>query len=184
MTDWDMAEVDADPANYSLVDPKDEWDRERALREPYLGSSRVRLPDAWELRELNRPPTQEEIRRNKAKYRREEPLERARLAAEDPTGEADAVAPLTPVRARQVLLDEAEAKYRTRSAYPTRVADMESACDLLTRLGADPNRGRGLIRCPAHDDRGPSLSWRLTSDGRALLHCFAGCDFRSILAAA
>jgi hypothetical protein len=39
------------------------------------------------------------------RFRREVPLERARLALEDPEGELDAVAPLTPIRARQMLLD-------------------------------------------------------------------------------
>ena len=30
-------------------------------------------------------------------------------------------------------------------------------------------------RCPAHDDRTPSLSLRDTGDGRVLVHCHAGC---------
>jgi hypothetical protein len=30
-------------------------------------------------------------------------------------------------------------------------------------------------RCPAHDDRNPSLSITEDRDGRVLLHCFAGC---------
>lgn len=44
-----------------------------------------------------------------------------------------------------------------------------------------PNRW--TARCPAHDDRTPSLSIRLTSD-RWLFHCHAqGCDFRDIMRA-
>jgi hypothetical protein len=121
-------------------------------------------------------------------FAREAIRERAKLALEDPENEAEATTPMSSVRARWILLtmaaQDAEAKFRTRSVFPKRVADMESGRDLLTRLGADPNRGRGVIRCPAHDDRGPSLSWRLADDGRALLHCVAGCDVRSILAAA
>jgi hypothetical protein len=35
-------------------------------------------------------------------------------------------------------------------------------------------------RCPAHDDRSPSLSVR-EADGRVLFHCFAGCDPDDIL---
>jgi len=35
--------------------------------------------------------------------------------------------------------------------------------------------GRWIARCPAHDDRRPSLSVRELDDGRVLLHCFAGC---------
>ncbi len=37
-------------------------------------------------------------------------------------------------------------------------------------------------RCPAHEDRSPSLSVRLTSD-RILLHCHAGCDVEDVLRA-
>ena len=37
--------------------------------------------------------------------------------------------------------------------------------------------------CPAHRDRKPSLSINIGNDGRVLLHCFAGCDTESILAA-
>lgn len=42
---------------------------------------------------------------------------------------------------------------------------------------------RWLARCPAHEDRSPSLSIRELDDGRVLLHDFAGCDVESILAA-
>jgi len=44
--------------------------------------------------------------------------------------------------------------------------------------------GSGWVACcPAHDDRNPSLSVSEGKDGRALLHCFAGCSTESILAA-
>lgn len=44
--------------------------------------------------------------------------------------------------------------------------------------------GRWMARCPAHEDRTPSLSIRQTSD-RWLFHCHAqGCDFRDIMRAA
>jgi len=36
--------------------------------------------------------------------------------------------------------------------------------------------------CPAHDDKTPSLSIRLTDD-RLLLHCFAGCPTEDVLSA-
>jgi len=52
------------------------------------------------------------------------------------------------------------------------------------RLGADPSRGRGIVKCPAHADRIASLSWKLADDGRILLHCFVGCTFGEIVAAA
>ena len=41
--------------------------------------------------------------------------------------------------------------------------------------------GRYLARCPAHDDRSPSLSIRDGDDGRVLIHCFAGCETEDIL---
>jgi putative DNA primase/helicase len=42
---------------------------------------------------------------------------------------------------------------------------------------------RGSARCPCHDDRTPSLTLRDGDEpGRILLHCFAGCDHRDILA--
>ena len=54
---------------------------------------------------------------------------------------------------------------------------------LLSRLDGVKRTGaaRWIARCPAHDDRHPSLSIRETDDGRVLLHCFAGCDVESLL---
>lgn len=40
----------------------------------------------------------------------------------------------------------------------------------------------GLARCPAHNDRTPSLSVRDGADG-VLLTCFSGCDRRDVIAA-
>lgn len=55
--------------------------------------------------------------------------------------------------------------------------------DLLSRLQGVRRTGAGWIaRCPSHDDRSPSLSIR-EADGKILLHCFAGCEARSITAA-
>jgi hypothetical protein len=41
--------------------------------------------------------------------------------------------------------------------------------------------GRWVCRCPAHNDRNPSLAIRELEDGRILLHCFAGCEVERIL---
>lgn len=60
-----------------------------------------------------------------------------------------------------------------------------TADTLLSRLdGVKRTRpGRWIARCPAHDDRRPSLAIRELDDGRMLLHCFAECDVQSVLAA-
>lgn len=41
-------------------------------------------------------------------------------------------------------------------------------------------RDRGIAKCPAHDDRTPSLTFREVDDGRLLLHCKAGCSIDEI----
>lgn len=60
-----------------------------------------------------------------------------------------------------------------------------SASTLLARLDrvlpAGP--GRWIARCPAHEDRSPSLAIRELDDGRVLLHDFGGCATHDVLAA-
>ena len=46
----------------------------------------------------------------------------------------------------------------------------------------DTGGGQYSARCPAHEDKSPSLSIRETDD-RLLLHCFAGCHSTEIVAA-
>ena len=42
--------------------------------------------------------------------------------------------------------------------------------------------GDGFVaRCPAHDDRNPSLSIAEGDDGRTLLNCHAGCETGDIV---
>lgn len=55
---------------------------------------------------------------------------------------------------------------------------------LLGRLSVVRKRSANQwsARCPAHDDKGPSLSIRELPDGRILLKCFAGCDTHEVLA--
>ena len=54
---------------------------------------------------------------------------------------------------------------------------------LLSHLDGVKETGPGkyLSRCPAHDDRSPSLSIKDGDDGRVLIHCFAGCEPQSVL---
>jgi hypothetical protein len=54
-----------------------------------------------------------------------------------------------------------------------------SKLDKVKRTGKD----RWSARCPAHADKGPSLSIRETDDGRVLVHCFAGCSVHEIVQA-
>jgi hypothetical protein len=42
-------------------------------------------------------------------------------------------------------------------------------------------QGRWSARCPAHEDKRPSLSIRELEDGRILLHCFGGCEVGAVL---
>lgn len=59
-----------------------------------------------------------------------------------------------------------------------------SAAKLLPRLDRVRQTGSDswVARCPAHDDRTPSLSIRQAED-RLLLHCFAGCPIDDVLSA-
>lgn len=55
---------------------------------------------------------------------------------------------------------------------------------LLHRLERVKRAGNGYsARCPAHEDRSSSLSVTEGSDGRILVHCFAGCPVHDVVAA-
>lgn len=43
--------------------------------------------------------------------------------------------------------------------------------------------GKWLAKCPAHDDRSPSLSVRETDEGKVLLKCWAGCSAVEVVGA-
>ena len=62
---------------------------------------------------------------------------------------------------------------------------MSNVDNLLQHLDRVKRTGPGnwTARCPAHHDRGPSLSVRELDDGRTLVHCFAGCEIHDVLAA-
>jgi CHC2 zinc finger len=51
------------------------------------------------------------------------------------------------------------------------------------RLHARRSGAGWVARCPAHNDRSPSLSISEGRDGRVLLWCFAGCPPESIVTA-
>ena len=58
----------------------------------------------------------------------------------------------------------------------------EQGRGIVERLGGEWHRGGGMCRCPAHDDRTPSLSVR-PGQRRLLFHCFAGCETGNIIRA-
>ena len=60
-----------------------------------------------------------------------------------------------------------------------------SAETVLNRLDKVRETGSGkyVARCPAHDDRSPSLAIKDCDDGRVLVHCHAGCETEDVLSA-
>jgi putative DNA primase/helicase len=58
--------------------------------------------------------------------------------------------------------------------------DREQLEHLLLVLAARPSGAGWMARCPAHDERTPSLSIRYAND-RILVHCFGGCDQKTVL---
>jgi hypothetical protein len=54
---------------------------------------------------------------------------------------------------------------------------------LLSRLEKVQKTGGGryMALCPAHADKGRSLSLRELDDGRVLIKCFAGCETHEVL---
>ncbi len=58
-----------------------------------------------------------------------------------------------------------------------------NADQLLSRLDQVKQTGscRWTARCPAHDDKSPSLSIRELEDGRVLAYCFAGCGAADVM---
>ena len=58
---------------------------------------------------------------------------------------------------------------------------MNDAASIIRALGGRWHGRYGLARCPAHDDRRPSLSLADGDDGRLLARCHAGCGWPAIL---
>ena len=65
------------------------------------------------------------------------------------------------------------------------MSPVDVVIDALEAAGCGPRRsGDGAsARCPAHEDRSPSLSVSTGADGQALVHCHAGCDLDAVLVA-
>jgi putative DNA primase/helicase len=58
-----------------------------------------------------------------------------------------------------------------------------SAAEIAHALGGRKAGGGWVARCPAHDDRKPSLSISDSDDGKVLVRCHAGCQQEQVLAA-
>jgi putative DNA primase/helicase len=58
-----------------------------------------------------------------------------------------------------------------------------SADEIAHALGGRKMGGRWMARCPAHDDRTPSLSIRKAADGKVLVRCHAGCEQEHVIEA-
>ena len=59
---------------------------------------------------------------------------------------------------------------------------MASAREIANGLGGYRSGTGFVCRCPAHDDRSPSLSVR-ELNGKLLVHCFGGCPQAAVIAA-
>jgi archaellum biogenesis ATPase FlaH len=60
-----------------------------------------------------------------------------------------------------------------------------TAAEVAARFDAKgAGQGKWAARCPAHEDRVASLSIAEGGDGKTLIHCFAGCDYETILSVA
>ena len=56
--------------------------------------------------------------------------------------------------------------------------------EILTHFEVSSRRGnKAQCHCPVHDDKQASLSISL-DNGKILFHCFAGCEYKDIIAAA
>jgi hypothetical protein len=100
-------------------------------------------------------------------------------------GRALGEVPLPPLPAflRQLVLERDYERTRSRSRHDGSASEApRDVGEILRRLDAVRRAGAGwLARCPAHEDREPSLSIGIGQDGKVLLHCFAGCAFEAIL---
>ena len=57
-----------------------------------------------------------------------------------------------------------------------------SAEIIAKALGGRKAGAAWMVRCPAHQDREPSLSIKDADNGKVLVHCHAGCDQQQVIA--
>jgi hypothetical protein len=62
------------------------------------------------------------------------------------------------------------------------IGDVKTAEFIARALGGRKSGSRWMARCPAHEDRSPSLSI-IERNGRVLVHCHSGCAQADVIAA-
>lgn len=78
------------------------------------------------------------------------------------------------------------AAHEKRQANPSTRSPVDEVLARLDKVrpsGTGRNGRSWMARCPAHDDRSPSLRVTEADDGRVLLFCNAGCSGADIVAA-
>ncbi len=58
---------------------------------------------------------------------------------------------------------------------------MTSASEIAKALHGKRNAGGWMVKCPAHNDKNPSLSVSDGGEGKTLFHCFAGCSQDAVI---
>lgn len=71
----------------------------------------------------------------------------------------------------------AQAAYRNVQNHDKPIDKVLSSLDSVKKTAPD----RWIAKCPAHDDRRPSLSIREADDGKVLLKCWSGCGAAEIV---
>lgn len=61
--------------------------------------------------------------------------------------------------------------------------DAPDAREIVRALGGRWSGRHGMCRCPAHDDKTPSLSVSAQTTGFVLVHCFTGCPQAAVIGA-
>ena len=65
------------------------------------------------------------------------------------------------------------------------MSGVEMVLSMLDKVKSTGGKGQRqwVARCPAHDDREPSMSISEGHDGKVLMSCHRGCEFNEILSA-
>jgi hypothetical protein len=72
---------------------------------------------------------------------------------------------------------------KRRPAQPTYSLSLEDFVALIAQKTNHEPKRRGsefFLRCPAHEDKNPSLSTKKADDAKILVYCFAGCSVKAI----